>query len=213
MLMVVTDQSSAAERAYVLTKDKIIRGELAGGTLLSEATVGADFGISRTPVHEAFLRLAAEQLITLSSRRGAVVVPMNPRESSDVLEMREAIEGSAASAVAASPPPGLIASLDELLADQQRCARLGDVDGFVAADDAFHTAIVEASGNAIAVHFFALLHDRQQRVRHQLFAVDPEQLTESFREHEQLRDAVGSGSCDDYRAILHRHIARNKGVL
>ncbi|NYI66514.1 GntR family transcriptional regulator [Spelaeicoccus albus] len=209
----MTDQLSAAERAYTHTKDMIIRGELAGGSLLSEASIGADLGISRTPVHEAFLRLAAERLITLSSRRGAIVVPMNPRESSDVLEMREAIEGSAATTATAAPSTELTARLDELLADQRRCAASGDVDGFVAADDAFHTTIVEASRNDIAGHFFALLRDRQQRVRHQLFAVDPGQLAMSLREHEELRDAVVSRSADGYREILHRHIARNQGVL
>lgn len=207
-------QPSAAESAYTQTKDKIIRGDLAGGQLLSEAHIGADLGISRTPVHEAFLRLAAERLITLSSRRGAVVVPMNQRESRDVLEMREAIEGSAASPLTATPrPAGLVQRLDDLLADQRRCAESGDVDGFVAADDSFHTAIVDASGNAIAQHFFALLRDRQQRVRHQLFSVDPAQLSASLDEHVALRDAVVSGSADDYRAVLHRHIARNQGAL
>lgn len=211
--MVNTPQS-AAESAYSRTKDKIIRGELAGGSLLSEAHIGADLGISRTPVHEAFLRLEAERLITLSPRRGAVVVPMNPRESSDVLEMREAIEGSAAAALAASPSSvDLEQRLDDLLDEQRRCAANADVDGFVAADDAFHTAIVAASGNAIAGHFFALLRDRQQRVRHQLFAVDPAQLPKSLDDHVALRDAAVSGSQADYRAVLRRHIARNQGAL
>src|ERR1700759_4873918 len=87
--------ASAAERAYEKTKQAIIRGELAPGTMTSELLVGQQLGISRTPVHEAFLRLAAEGLLTLESRKGAVVRPMSPSEARDVLEMREAVEGSA----------------------------------------------------------------------------------------------------------------------
>lgn len=61
--------SNAADEAYASTRERIISGALAGGTLLSEVEVGADLGLSRTPVHEAFLRLAAEQFLTLIPRR------------------------------------------------------------------------------------------------------------------------------------------------
>jgi DNA-binding GntR family transcriptional regulator len=66
-----------------------------GGRLLSELEVAAQLGVSRTPVHEAFLRLAAEDLLDPLPRRGAVVVPVPPREATDLLEMRIAIEASA----------------------------------------------------------------------------------------------------------------------
>ena len=90
------DLASAAERAYEHTKLAIIRGDLAPGTMISEGLICERLGISRTPVHEAFLRLDAEEFLTLASRKGAVVRPISPREALDVLEMREAVEASAA---------------------------------------------------------------------------------------------------------------------
>src|ERR1700758_5741009 len=88
--------ASAAERAYEHTKRAIIRGDLAAGTMTSELLICQQLGLSRTPVHEAFLRLAAEGLLSLESRKGAVVRPMSPSEARDVLEMREAVEAMAA---------------------------------------------------------------------------------------------------------------------
>ncbi|PZF66204.1 GntR family transcriptional regulator [Curtobacterium sp. MCBD17_013] len=205
---------SSAERAYEHTKQRIIRGELPGGALLSEGVVCQELGISRTPVHEAFLRLAAEQLLTLESRKGAVVRPMSPSESADVLEMREAVEASAATrALRSGPRPDLVPVLDDLLRDQADAIAEHDVDRFVDADDAFHTAVVAAAENPVAVHFTRLLHDRQQRLRHQLIRVRPEQLHPALDQHRALARAVAAGDAARYAEVLRDHVAGHRGAL
>jgi DNA-binding GntR family transcriptional regulator len=211
----------AAEHAYVHTKHLILTGEAPGGTLLSEAQLGAEIGVSRTPVHEAFLRLAAEGLLALEPRRGAVVVPMSPREAQNVLELREAIEATAAARLGArvtgsgigtgSADDALFGALEEALAEQRAAIATADVERFVEADQWFHAAVVDASGNDLAGHFFGLLRDRQQRIRHQLFRVRPETLDDSLADHEALLNALRRGG--DYPALLRTHIARNQGAL
>ncbi|GIT81615.1 putative transcriptional regulator, GntR family protein [Leifsonia sp. LS1] len=203
----------AAEHAYAHTKHLILSGEAPGGTLLSEAQLGAEIGVSRTPVHEAFLRLAAEGLLTLEPRRGAVVVPMSPREAQNVLDLREAIEATAAARVGegGGADDALRTALEEALAEQRAAIAAGDVERFVEADQWFHAAVVDASGNDLAGHFYGLLRDRQQRIRHQLFRVRPETLGDSLADHEALLDALRSGG--DYPGLLRTHIARNQGAL
>lgn len=211
----------AAEQAYAHVKHRILSGEAPGGALLSEAPIGGELGISRTPVHEAFLRLAAEGLLALEPRRGAVVVPMPPREAQNVLDLREAIEATAARRVVAAggADAGLIGSLEEALAEQRAALAAGDVERFVEADQWFHAAVVDASGNDLASHFFGLLRDRQQRIRHLLFRVSPETLTDSLADHETLLAALQgaggdvSGHTGGYADLLHAHIARNQGAL
>jgi DNA-binding GntR family transcriptional regulator len=199
---------SAAERAYEHTKRAIIRGELAAGTMTSELLVAQQLGISRTPAHEAFLRLAAEGLLSLESRKGAVVRPMSPNEARDVLEMREAVEAMAAARVIADGcPPELITGLHALLATQASAIALPDSSGFVDADDAFHTAIVMASRNEVAAHLFRFLRDRQQRLRYQLFRVRPEQFATVLEQHRDLTRALEDGDSDRYRALLAEHVA------
>jgi DNA-binding GntR family transcriptional regulator len=198
----------AAERAYEHTKSAIIRGELAAGTMTSELLVCQRLGISRTPVHEAFLRLAAEGLLSLESRKGAVVRPMSPNEARDVLEMREAVEGMAvARVIAEGCSPELMSMLHVLLTAQEHAMADGDTDGFVDADDAFHTAIVTASRNEVAVHFTRFLRDRQQRLRHQMFRVRPEQFTAVFDQHRRMAAALADGDTERYRSVLAAHVA------
>ena len=198
----------SAGHAYEATKQAIIRGDLAPGTMTSELLVGQQLGLSRTPVHDAFLRLAAEGLLSLESRKGAVVRPMSPSEARDVLEMREAVEAMAAARVIADGVPAdLAGGLADLLAVQERAADSRDLEAFVEADDAFHTAIVEASGNAIAGHFTRFLRDRQQRLRHQLFRVRPEQLAAVLEQHRRLAAALADGEAGRYRGLLAEHVA------
>ncbi|GAA4642426.1 GntR family transcriptional regulator [Gordonia humi] len=205
----------AAARAYETTKDRIISGDLPGGTLLSEVAVSGELGLSRTPVHEAFLRLSTEQLLDLQPRRGAVVRPMTPSEAEDVLTMRHAIEAAAAAQVFAAGGPDLRirAELDENLARQRRFAGAEDVDGFVAADDHFHLLVVRASGNAIAEHFYDQLRARQQRLRNLLLRIDPANLGSSLVDHEELAACLRGGDADRYSVQLQSHFDRYQGAL
>ncbi|RKR76632.1 GntR family transcriptional regulator [Frondihabitans australicus] len=214
--MTITTDVPAAERAYSETKARIIRGDLPGGSTLSEVAVCAELGLSRTPVHEAFLRLASEELLTLESRKGAVVRPMSPSEADDVVEMREAVEAAAARRLLRNPVPAdLVERLQALLDRQESCIAdtPADVDGFVEADDEFHTLIVEAARNPIAAHFSRLLHDRAQRLRHHLMRIRPEHLATSLADHRELADAVAAGDADAYARTLARHVDVLRGVL
>jgi DNA-binding GntR family transcriptional regulator len=206
---------SAAERAYRLTKAKILSGEVPGGRLLAEGDIAAELGISRTPVHEAFLRLDTEGLLAVAPRRGAAVVPMAPDEARDVLEMREAVERSTARRALAHGRPA-DAVIEELRAhvERQRAASAqGDVDAFAEADSAFHGVLVRASRNQTAVQFMGLLRDRQLRLMYQHLHVGPEEVATALAEHEAMLAAVEQGDADAYCDLLHDHVRRHRGIL
>jgi DNA-binding GntR family transcriptional regulator len=198
----------AAELAYEATKQAIIQGDLAPGTMTSELLICEQLGLSRTPVHDAFLRLAAEGLLSLESRKGAVVRPMSPGEARDVLEVREVIESMAvARVIADGATVELAATLDDLLDEQERAVGSGDLEAFVEADDAFHAEVVVASGNTVALHFTRFLRDRQQRLRHQLFRVRPEHLVAVLEQHRGLAAALADQDAERYRRLLAEHVA------
>ncbi|MEU2202019.1 GntR family transcriptional regulator [Isoptericola sp. NPDC019482] len=210
-----TPSLSAAERAYRHTKAKILSGEAAGGVLLSEGDVAAELGISRTPVHEAFLRLDAERLLAVAPRRGAAVVPMAPDEARDVLEMREAVERSTARRALAHGRPA-VAVVDELRAhlDTQRSAAAADdLEAFVVADSAFHGVLVRASRNQTAIQFMGLLRDRQLRLMFQHLQVGADEVASALAEHEAMLAAVEQGDADAYCDLLHDHVRRHRGIL
>lgn len=209
-----TTAQAASDRAYDHVKRAIIRGDLPGGTAISENALCQEIGVSRTPVHEAFLRLAAEDLLTLESRKGAVVRPMSPSEAADVLEMREAIESTAATRVVTD---GRVADvtpfLQAMLAEQEQAVATGDVDRFIEVDAEFHGAVIGASRNAIAVMFARTLRDRQQRLRHHLMRLQPSQLQASLEDHRALAAALEAGDAVRYAEVLRAHVASHRGAL
>ena len=76
---------SAASASDDWVRAKILEGTYAGGTLLSEGEVAEAVGTSRTPVREAFLQLAAQDMLVLYPKRGALVLSVNTPELRDVL--------------------------------------------------------------------------------------------------------------------------------
>ncbi len=204
-----------AERAYEHTKSLILTGGFAGGDVLSEVTIAAELGISRTPVHEAFLRLEGEKLLNLTPRRGAAVVPMAPDEARDVLEMREAIECSTARRALSSGrlQAGVLEEMTDNVARQRELAEAGDEEQFVELDSEFHAILIRASRNATALFFHDLLRDRQHRLRHQLLQVGPEEVAGALAEHELMLAAAERAEADELCRLIAAHVRRHRGIL
>ncbi|MCO5997341.1 GntR family transcriptional regulator [Actinoallomurus rhizosphaericola] len=203
---------SAAHTAYTVTKELILSGELPGGSLISEGEIAERVCVSRTPVREAFLRLESEELLALHPKRGAVVVPVSPGEAADVLELRLALERSAAERIARTGlPDEHHERMRALLARQRALAAVADVAGFADADEAFHRCIVEASGNRLAVRFYATLGDRQRRMSISALRLRPERLSLLADEHEALLDLLRLGDDAGFASALLGHLTATHG--
>ena len=98
----------AAERAYDFVKEKIIDGSFEPSQMLSEASLATEMGISRTPMHEAFLRLEVEGFLQLYPRRGALIVPISPQEIREVYEARLLVDRHCAEKICAMSDLSLI---------------------------------------------------------------------------------------------------------
>lgn len=203
------ERMSIADRVYGEVRDRIFAGEYAAGALLSEVEVAAELDVSRTPAHEAFRRLESEGLLQLIPRRGAVVASVGPREAVDVLEVRHALETSAVRRLAGAPVDeraALAPRLADLIAMQRAHADAHDVPAFAAADEAFHRAIVTASGNAVADRLYATLADRQRLMTVGSVGGRHDHLPVLVAEHEALADAVTAGDVDRFDRTLLAHL-------
>ncbi|MHC9043259.1 GntR family transcriptional regulator [Microbacterium saperdae] len=206
---------TAKDEAYSIAKRRIVVGDWEPGTLLSEAVVGEEFGMSRTPVHAAFVQLAAEGLLELRSRHGAVVTPIRRGDALDLLEVREALETVAARrAMGSLEEAGVLAGdLRHALESQRDAIIADDAERFALADEAFHELIVARGGNRIAIDVIAQLGERQERLRRYALsslAVDRQVLVD---DHESLLAAVEGRDLSEFAHVLHTHLARQLGVL
>ena len=68
----------ASDQAYIEIRDKIITTVMKPGEKISEKALAEEFGISRTPVREALMRLRYDGLVDILAQRGTYVSPIRP---------------------------------------------------------------------------------------------------------------------------------------
>jgi len=207
-------RESAGDRAYAFVKDQIVSGEYAGGTLISEGEVSSVVRISRTPVREAFLRLAAEGLLRLYPKRGALVVPVSTGEVHDVLDARLLIERHAVETVIrAGRHREVGAAMRAILDQQHETAGPMDAQRFTELDRQFHSTLVEAAGNVLLVGFYATLRDRQLRMGTAALLRDPDRRAIILAEHAALADLIEAGDADRVAGALAEHLAGTRAAV
>lgn len=205
----------AAQRAYVATKDLILSGRLPAGALLSEGEIADRLALSRTPVREAFLRLATEDLLRLIPKRGAVVVPVPATEAADILDVRLALETAAVRRLRARriDLTDVLAQLDSLIDRQAAHAAAERIEEFAEVDELFHRGIVTAAGNLIADRCYSGLADRQRRMTIGAVGPRPSRLVPLVAEHRRLRDLVRDLDVAGFAAFLEAHLAATHDVF
>jgi DNA-binding GntR family transcriptional regulator len=195
----------ASDRAYRAVLDAVASAATPPGELITEGEVAERLGMSRTPVREAFLRLAGEGVLQLYPKRGAVVSPMTDREVRHLLDTRLMFETTAVRWRAEQP---VTDDLREVLAAHLAEQDAGNDDplAFARADRALHEAVVAGGGNPIASGLFVQTGPRLLRVLYGVAARDESTRRRVVREHKRLVGLVLKGDADGYASTLVSHV-------
>ncbi len=140
-------RSLLRDDVYLRLRDAIVDGTFAPGESLRDGDLAEWLGVSRTPVREAMLRLAASGLIVAQPGRSTVVAEMH---EDAVRHARDVVAAMHSLAARLAVPELSSAVVDEMRRANDSFARAvesGDADAAIAADDAFHGTLVRASGN------------------------------------------------------------------
>jgi len=207
-------EGSASERAYHWTRGRILDATFAPSTMITEGEIADLVGVSRTPVREAFLRLAGEGFLRLYPKRGAMVVPVTEADMREVIEARLLVEPWAAAIAAARPDHADLASaLGQHVDALGAAARRDDGAAYQEADRAFHVAIVEATDNRLVAEFYRGLRDRQLRVGAAALAGSSGRDRTILSEHRAIVDAVAAGDADLAADTVRDHVRSTQDAL
>ncbi|MCU0905953.1 MAG: GntR family transcriptional regulator [Rhodobacteraceae bacterium] len=136
-----------AEQVYGAILSKILKLQFAPRQQLSEAQLARDLGVSRTPVREAFQKLAALGFLDVIPQRGSIVAPMRASAFRKSQFMREAFELALVRRTVELPDnSALCRALNHELKLQEVHSEFGDEDAFYESDEAFHEAIATSCG-------------------------------------------------------------------
>jgi GntR family transcriptional regulator, rspAB operon transcriptional repressor len=138
---------TAAKMLYREIKAEIVSMRRKPGEPIVEREIAARYGVSRTPVREAILRLADEALVDIFPQSGTFVARIPLGSLPEAILIRKALEQLTAGRAAEFASREQIGELHALLDRQRRTQKAGNRDRFHEADEAFHAWIAEAAGN------------------------------------------------------------------
>jgi DNA-binding GntR family transcriptional regulator len=195
---------SASDRAYNVLVRRIATCELRAGAPFVEREEAARLGMSRTPFRDALNRLALEGLVSRVPKRGTFVSLLDPRDISDNMSVREAIEVEMARRVIEGGRAAQL-DLDSILEEQRRAIAAGDHRAFLAADETFHMSLVAAAGNARAVEAARRAWLHVNRVRY-LEPMTTAAMRRARRDHMAIARAVHDGSAARTQEAVRSHL-------
>jgi DNA-binding GntR family transcriptional regulator len=191
---------------------RLIRsGELGPGDRLRQNEIAARFGVSTTPVREAFTSLAREGLVTQDAHRGVIVFAPSPEDIRENYEIRIALESLAAELAARNITAEELDELDELIA-QMRVAILDDtVTHATVLNPRFHAIVNDASRRPRLIELIGSMRDAAIAFHSLLAAPD---LTAEYadavgREHEEIVAALRARAPKRAARAVRAHIEHN----
>ena len=208
--MSVSVRNSRVEDAYDRIKAEVLSNRMPPGFQATEVEIAERLGMSRTPVHEALIRLSAEGLIEVRPRHGAVVQPIEPDDMREIYEILTALEPEAAASLAARcPGKEELAPLEEATAEMERALEAGDLDTWAEADERFHRILLDLYGNRRLAQFVGLLLDQAHRVRMVTLRMRETPRASTF-EHRAILRALADCDPEGTRRAFRNH--RNRAA-
>lgn len=204
--------TSGREKAYRFLKETVLTDPAMQGEFLSEQMIADRVGISRTPIREALLLLAAEELVSLVPKRGAYIAPLSGREISELMEMRALLERYAAQrTVRTGMAP--VAEMDRILEEQTWLRGTEKAKEFIEADHRFHATLIAAAGNKLMAKQYEALRSRQVRAGVSALYRSPGRQNEVCAEHRHIVTALAAERADVACAAIDNHIEATRRIL
>ncbi len=176
------------EKILETIRDAILKGTMKPGERVSEPELAERFGISRTPIREAFRQLESEGYLEVIPRKGAVVASLSERDVEEFYAIKIILEGFAAKMAAENLSSKDIERLESINERLQQIAKDGDVKTFFRVHNEFHEVFIKAAGNEKLYEMINHLVLRFKRLRLASLS-QPGRMEISVEEHRNMIQA------------------------
>lgn len=183
-------------------REEILHGTLAPGTRLRQNDVAQRFGVSTTPVREAFAQLQAEGLVRIDPHRGAVVFHPTVDDVLEFYEIREALERLAVTHAIPRLSKEVAKELGSLI---ERMRRTEDARRWLKLNDEFHLRLYESARRPRLSSLIDNLRDASAPYIYMFVASRP--LSErANEEHQEILDACVAGDAATAQRAIRQHL-------
>jgi DNA-binding GntR family transcriptional regulator len=206
------EKRSLDVQAATVIRQRIVAGDLAPGTRLTEMQLAGELALSRGTIRAALHQLVREGLVNQVPYTGWAVVRLGPRDLWELYTLRESLEGLAARLAALAIDDGNAARLTAAFDGLVAACELGDVPRVAERDFALHRAIVGLAGHHRLDQQFGQVAGQIRMFIASSNALLPTQR-EVIAQHAPLIAAIGRGDADAAERLMHKHITSEGQAL
>jgi len=201
-----------AQAVYAALKADVAEFRLLPGDRFTETELAERLGVSRTPVREALYQLQREGFMSVQFRNGWSVNPYDFERFENLYDLRQVLELEAVRRLCERAES--LAALDSLEAYWLLTEAERDNDGASVArhDEAFHLALVEATGNPEMARVHADVTERIRIVR-RLDFTQRERIETTYAEHAEILKAIRRRRTERAISLLAAHIQASRAEV
>lgn len=196
------------ERAYTVLREAIYSGRMVPGTQLKEIALCQMFGLSRTAVRHAFVKLAADGLVRQIRNAGSFVRKFGLAEIIQLMQVRRALESGAAAQAAEEAGEGELADLLGLARAVEGAIDARNLQEVLQREMAFHRALVLTAHNSEMARIF----DNIGAIFSTLSVDGTIQFRHGAVTHVQIVEAIASKESARAHVAVWRHLAETLEV-
>ncbi|SHH17815.1 GntR family transcriptional regulator [Cognatishimia maritima] len=171
---------------------------------INEAELAKWFGVSRTPVRDAYLRLIEDGLISTQNKVGTMVAPMNDARVREGIIIRRALEREVVKIICTGDKD--LRALDKIIALQSVAVSHGDYIEFFRLDEEFHAEMANLAELPSAWRLAHSVKAHTDRARIVLTSNLPNRINIAFQEHLAIVDALVARDEELAQALVTKHI-------
>jgi DNA-binding GntR family transcriptional regulator len=198
----------AIPHVHAYLRECILDGTLPPGTKLSQVSLAAQLGISRTPLREVLRMLQEEGLVQIEPNQRTKVAGLDPAELDDVYASRILLETLALSMTTGHFGARARGEARRLLAAMRRAARAGDFGAWFAAHAGYHRACTAAAGPAMQRQLRALADRTTRYIRIYQLSEPGSWQAAGDTEHAAILQALTAGQEHRARTEMAHHLER-----
>ncbi len=189
-------------------RQSIVDAEFELGEALSESSLAARLGVSRTPVREALTTLQRQGLIVIRPQSGSFVFMPSEEDVAELCEFRRLIETAALRLAYTRRSVQALAQMREAIAAMNVAHEAGNALAYARADAAFHEAIVENSANRYLIESYTLASGRVSALRTRNLSVSTPLRRRSNTAHRAIAAAFEKGDLPEAEQVIDEHVSQ-----
>jgi DNA-binding GntR family transcriptional regulator len=202
---------SAVDQVILAVKDRIREARYVPGQRLIEPELMREFGVGRGSVREALRRLTAEGFVEWQRFRGASIIRMSRQQVADFLELRELLEGLAASRAASRLDADGAKALTKL--EKSRNAHSLIPIEYDTYNNEFHALILRLSGNQELPDVLDRTRLPILRLQFNQILLFPNQIKQSRADHNQIVEAILKEDARGAKRAMRKHIRHSAACI